>query len=119
MSVWKTKIVGHDRVAPDQLLAQPLNFRTHPQAQRDALAAAIDEVGFIRSVTVNKTTGHLLDGHERVWQALTSEHADLICFGRWHLANPDFVRRLALDAPLNDYDRATFYSECGEGKRRR
>src|SRR3990172_7824098 len=70
---WSSKIVGHDRVAPDQLLANPLNFRRHPQAQRDALRDAIAEVGFIRSVTVNKTTGHLLDGHERVWQALQSE----------------------------------------------
>jgi len=70
---WRTRIVGHDRVAPDQLVANPLNFRTHPQAQREALAAAIKEVGFIRSVTVNKRTGNLVDGHERVWQALQTE----------------------------------------------
>lgn len=70
---WRSKIVGHDRVAPDQLVANPLNYRKHPQAQRDALKAAIEEVGFIRSVTVNKRTGNLIDGHERVWQALTSE----------------------------------------------
>lgn len=70
---WTTKIVGHDRVAPDQLVANPLNYRKHPQAQRDALRDAIAEVGFIRSVTVNKRTGNLIDGHERVWQALTSE----------------------------------------------
>lgn len=71
--VWNSKIVGHDRVAPDQLLAHPMNWRTHPQSQRDALRAAIEEVGYIRSVTVNKRTGNLVDGHERVWQALTSE----------------------------------------------
>lgn len=73
MSIWTSKIVGHDRVSPDQLLAHPLNFRKHPMKQREALAAAIAEVGFIRSVTVNKRTGNLIDGHERVWQALTSE----------------------------------------------
>jgi DNA modification methylase len=72
-TAWRSKIVGHDRVAPDQLVANPLNYRKHPQAQRDALKAAIEEVGFIRSVTVNKRTGNLIDGHERVWQALTSE----------------------------------------------
>ena len=70
---WKSKIVGHDRVAPDQLMANPFNHRTHPQKQRDALAASIRDVGFIRSVTVNQTTGNLLDGHERVWQALKTE----------------------------------------------
>jgi len=72
-TVWQSKIVGHDRVDPEQLLAHPLNYRRHPQAQRDALRDAIAEVGFIRSVTVNKRTGNLIDGHERVWQALTSE----------------------------------------------
>lgn len=70
---WDSRIVGHDRVAPDQLLANPLNFRTHPMAQREALKDAITEIGFIRSVTVNKRTGNIVDGHERVWQALTSE----------------------------------------------
>lgn len=70
---WRSKIVGHDRVPPDQLVANPLNFRKHPQAQRDALKAAIEEVGFIRSVTVNKRTGNLIDGHERLWQAIATE----------------------------------------------
>jgi hypothetical protein len=69
---WASKIVGHDRVAPDQITANPLNFRTHPEKQRAALKAAIAEVGFIRSVTINKRTGNLIDGHERVWQALDS-----------------------------------------------
>jgi hypothetical protein len=71
--LWRSKIVGHDRIDPASIVANPLNFRTHPQAQRDALAASIEEVGFVRSVTVNKRTGNLVDGHERVWQALKSE----------------------------------------------
>lgn len=73
MPQWNSRIVGHDRVAPDQLTAHPLNFRTHPQQQRDALAAAIGEIGFIKSVIVNRLTGNIIDGHERVWQALQSE----------------------------------------------
>ncbi|OAX79189.1 hypothetical protein ACJ72_06494 [Emergomyces africanus] len=35
--------------------------------------------------------------------------ADAIVFGRWFLANPDFVRRLREGLPLNKYDRDTFY----------
>lgn len=70
---WNLRIVGHDRVSPEQLTANPFNHRRHPQKQRDALAAAIREVGFIRSVTVNQRTGNLIDGHERVWQALQAE----------------------------------------------
>lgn len=67
---WKNRIVGHGEEAPDQLLANPLNWRVHPKAQQEALAGAIDEVGYIRSVTVNKTTGHVVDGHLRVALAL-------------------------------------------------
>ncbi|KAI0173248.1 12-oxophytodienoate reductase 1 [Hypoxylon sp. FL1284] len=35
--------------------------------------------------------------------------ADIICFGRWYIANPDLPKRLAEGIPLNPYDRATFY----------
>lgn len=48
-------------------------------------------------------------------KAIENGDADLIAFGRWHLANPDFVKRLILDAPLNKYDRPTFYSQAPEG----
>jgi len=67
---WQSKIVGHDRVPAGQLLANPYNHRRHPQQQRDVVAASIDEIGFIKSVIVNRTTGHIVDGHERVMQAL-------------------------------------------------
>ena len=43
-------------------------------------------------------------------EALEKNHADLICYGRIYLANPDLVHRFAIDAPLNNYDRcATAY----------
>lgn len=67
---WKSNIVGHDKVDPEQLIANPFNYRMHPQEQRDALAASIRELGFIRSVTVNVQTNQVVDGHERVYQAL-------------------------------------------------
>jgi len=71
--LWKNKIVGHDRVPPESLTMNPLNFRRHPQRQRESLTAAIRDVGFIRSVTVNQTTGNLVDGHERVLQAIENK----------------------------------------------
>jgi ParB-like chromosome segregation protein Spo0J len=71
-TLWTSRIVGHDRVDPATLIANPYNPRTHPPKQREALEAAIKDVGFIRSVTVNRTTGRLIDGHERVWQAVRS-----------------------------------------------
>lgn len=37
--------------------------------------------------------------------------ADLVAFGRAFLANPDLPQRLKLNAPLNKYDRSTFYTD--------
>ena len=45
-----------------------------------------------------------------------SGHCDLVAFGRLFLSNPDFVRRMELDAPLNKYDRSTFYTQGAEGE---
>ncbi len=56
--------------AADQFLANPSNPRIHPQKQRDAVAASIDTLGMISPVVVNRRTGYLIDGHERVMQAL-------------------------------------------------
>ena len=68
--IWQSKIVGHEKVRADQLLANPQNHRRHPQRQREVVAASIDELGFLKSVIVNRRTGHIVDGHERVMQAL-------------------------------------------------
>lgn len=67
---WQSKIVGHDRVAPDSLLAHHANWRLHPKHQQDALAGVINDIGFIKSVTVNRATGRVLDGHLRVTLAM-------------------------------------------------
>ncbi|HET9336403.1 MAG TPA: alkene reductase [Sphingomicrobium sp.] len=42
-------------------------------------------------------------------------HADAVSIGRLFIANPDLVRRIATDAPLNPGDPATFYSGGPEG----
>ncbi|NJR64335.1 MAG: alkene reductase [Leptolyngbyaceae cyanobacterium CRU_2_3] len=36
-------------------------------------------------------------------------NADLVAYGRLFISNPDLPERFALDAPLNPYDRSTFY----------
>jgi ParB-like chromosome segregation protein Spo0J len=63
--------VGHGEEAPDQLLANPRNWRVHPKAQQDALAGALGEVGWVAGVIVNKRTGHVVDGHARVGLAIS------------------------------------------------
>jgi N-ethylmaleimide reductase len=41
--------------------------------------------------------------------------ADLICFGKAFIANPDLTRRLREGAPLNEPNRKTFYGGGAEG----
>jgi DNA modification methylase len=76
-NTWQNRIVGEGDEAPDQLLANPLNFRTHPGSQADALVGALDTVGWITRVIVNRTTGHVIDGHLRVAQALRRGEATI------------------------------------------
>lgn len=66
----RSRIVGEGVEAPDQLLANPLNWRTHPKEQVDALEGLLREVGWVQRVIVNRTTGHIVDGHARVELAL-------------------------------------------------
>jgi len=49
-------------------------------------------------------------GREDGNEAIASGKADLVVYGRIFLANPDLPRRFELNAPLNKYDRNTFYS---------
>lgn len=68
---WRNRIIGQGEEAPDQLLANPLNFRIHPKPQQDALAGVLNDVGWIQNVIVNRRTGHMIDGHLRVSLAIS------------------------------------------------
>jgi 2,4-dienoyl-CoA reductase-like NADH-dependent reductase (Old Yellow Enzyme family) len=46
---------------------------------------------------------------------LAAGEADAVAFGKAFIANPDLVRRIALNAPLNAWNSATFYSAGPEG----
>jgi hypothetical protein len=69
-ATWRNRIVGYSEEAPDQLLANPKNYRTHPATQADALRGVLDGVGVVQNVLANKRTGYLIDGHLRVMEAL-------------------------------------------------
>ncbi|KAK1305436.1 12-oxophytodienoate reductase 1 [Acorus calamus] len=49
-------------------------------------------------------------GREDGNRAVEENFADLVAYGRLFLANPDLPRRFELNAPLNKYDRSTFYT---------
>ncbi|HGQ7767831.1 TPA: alkene reductase [Pseudomonas aeruginosa] len=52
---------------------------------------------------------------ESAEEAILSRHADAVAFGRQFIANPDLPKRLKLGAPLNHYDRSTFYGGGAAG----
>jgi hypothetical protein len=70
--IWQNRIVRYGEEAPDQLLANDKNWRTHPQAQQDALEGALRKVGIVQNVVVNERSGRMIDGHLRVQMAISS-----------------------------------------------
>ncbi len=69
---WKSRIVGSGVEDPEQLVANPRNWRRHPGPQREAIRGALSEIGWVQQVIVNRTTGNLVDGHARVEEALST-----------------------------------------------
>ena len=70
-AAWRNRIVGSGEAAPEGLLANPGNWRLHPRNQQAALAGALDTVGWVQQVMVNRRTGFVVDGHARVALAIS------------------------------------------------
>ncbi len=70
MTAWRNRITRYSDEAPDQLLANPSNWRTHPSSQAEALVGVLGDVGIVQNVIANERTGYLVDGHLRVMEAL-------------------------------------------------
>jgi ParB-like chromosome segregation protein Spo0J len=68
MSSIRNRIVEHVQVRAGDLVPHPFNYRRHSRAQRQALAASYEEVGFARSLLgYRRDDGRiqLIDGHLR------------------------------------------------------
>lgn len=68
--MWRNRIVGSGEERPDQLLANPHNWRLHPDIQQDELSKVLQRVGWVQNVIVNQRTGHVVDGHLRIQLAM-------------------------------------------------
>lgn len=62
--------------------------------------------------TLISSGGHLAASANKV---IADGQADLVAFGRLALSNPDLAERFETGAPLNDYDRDTFYGGTEKG----
>lgn len=67
----KNRIIGLEYMPANELIANPLNARTHPARQREALRGSLSSLGYYDAVILNKHTGYLIDGHARVEEQLT------------------------------------------------
>ena len=52
-------------VDPQTLDENPLNWRKHPNRQKNAIGASIKANGWADTLLFNETTGRLIDGHAR------------------------------------------------------
>lgn len=79
--MWKNRIIRHGEASPDELLANPQNWRIHPREQQEMLAEILEEVGWLQEVIVNLRIGEewgngdrnvetMVDGHLRVILAI-------------------------------------------------
>jgi hypothetical protein len=69
---WRSRIVRYTETPPEDLCAHPGNAHFHPGRQREVMRAVLTDVGWIAPVIENVRTGHLLDGHLRVEEALSA-----------------------------------------------
>jgi hypothetical protein len=67
---WDNKIVSYGSEDPEQLLANPGNWRIHTYEQEKSLEAVLDAIGWIADVAVNVNTGNTVDGHLRIVLAI-------------------------------------------------
>ena len=77
---WKNRIVSHGTKPASEFQFNPLNYRRHPEEQREAVRQMLGLVGWVTEVIVNKRTGNLIDGQARIKEALRQDETQPIPF---------------------------------------
>lgn len=97
---WRSRVVGFIEKPANQFTANALNFRRHPNIQRDAFRGLVSEIGFAGAVLENVTTGNLIDGHLRIEEALSVDDEQLIPCVQVELSEAEEKLLLATYDPL-------------------
>ena len=95
----RDRIKAFCRVKASELRPNPRNWRTHPQAQRDALCGVLAEVGYANALLVRELPDgslELIDGHLRAETTPDMEVPVLIL----DLNESEAAKLLALHDPL-------------------
>ncbi|HEY4559213.1 MAG TPA: alkene reductase [Lysobacter sp.] len=132
--------IGADRVGVRIAPVTPANdmHDSNPQALFERAVERLDSLGVAYVHVIEGATGGPRDVQPFDYEALRAKYrgawivnngydremaeaavregrADAVAFGRAYIANPDLVRRLRENAPLNEPDRSTFYGGGAEG----
>ena len=99
---WRSRIVKFDRKPANQFTPHPLNPRKHPLVQREAVGASLGTFGQIAPVIENATNGYLIDGEERIWQALAQGDDTLVDYVLVEMSEEEH------EAVLKTYDGTTY-----------
>jgi ParB-like chromosome segregation protein Spo0J len=75
--VWQNRILNYGTQKASLFKAHPSNYRRHPARQSKALKGSLDTLGWVQTIIVNKATGYIVDGHERVEAALRNGDAEV------------------------------------------
>lgn len=67
---WRNRIVRSGTIDPEQIIANPMNWRIHPTAQQQAIEGSLDELGWAKRVILQDGSDLCIDGHARVMLAL-------------------------------------------------
>jgi hypothetical protein len=95
-NIWKNRMVGEGERPAKEFILNALNWRTHPDLQREAINAILGEIGWVQRVLVNRTTGNVLDGHLRVEEALKQGEDTLVPYVEVELTEDEERKVLAL-----------------------
>lgn len=77
---YESRILGIGIKAAAQFTFNPDNPRHHPQEQRDAIEGSLTDIGWVDVVIENFQTGYLIDGHDRVFQALNASEEEPVTY---------------------------------------
>lgn len=97
---FKNRIIGHGEKPASEFAFNPLNWRRHPDAQRNALTKILSTIGWVTGVIENQRTGNLIDGHARIEQALKDGDNSPVPFTKVDLSPEEEKQILLLLDPI-------------------
>lgn len=114
LDIWKYVLeqLSHRGLAYVHLIEPRADFTDDSGAQDNSAPDAAAELGAFYQGVVISAGGFKPDTAEQNVQA---KRSSAIAFGRLFIANPDLPARIQAGAPMNKWDRSTFYGGGAEG----